>query len=160
MSTPQKITKLVCLLSNQQQAQEALSDLQTLGLPPHAVSVFGPGVSSATRYQSMSTFQQLNLPTRDLELLSDGLRTGGTVVLVSAPPEFIPLAETVLAKHRLSTPDRSAEADAGLLAASASANGTVISILEEELAGKRQVEQAEVRVYSRVAETPGTEGGL
>jgi len=156
MPDTQNITKLVCLFHTQAQAQDALGDLQQSGLPPASIAVFGPGASAK---QSVSTLQQLNLPARDMQMLSDGISSGGTVVLVSAPYEFADETETIFTKHRAAQVDekviQGTPAVAPAVAKTPVAKGGVIPVIEEELVvGKRQVERGGVRVFSRMVETP------
>ena len=155
MQSTENLTKLVCLFHTQEQAQDAIADLKTTGLPPNAITVLGAGASSANAQQSASALQQLGLPATDMQMLSQGLSNGGTVVLVSAPYEFADEAETIFAKHRAAQVDEKVLRTAAPLAASATADSGKISIVEEELTvGKRQVETGGVRVFSRIVETP------
>ena len=152
MPSTQNVTKLVCLFHTQEQAQNALTDLQQSGLPPASIAVFGGGGNSAQ--QSLSQLQQLNLPGRDMQMLSEGLTNGGTVILVSAPDELADKAEAIFTAHRADQVDEKM-LQATPAAAATTANGAVIPVVEEELVvGKRQVERGAVRVYSRVIETP------
>ena len=152
MQDTQNVTKLVCLFHTQEQAQQALSDLQQSGFPPTSIAVVGPGASASQ--QSLSDLQQLGLPATDMQMLSQGLSNGGTVVLVSAPAQLAGRAEAIFTAHRAGQVDEKTMQAAPAQAA-ATANGTVIPIIEEELVlGKRQVERGGVRVYSHLVETP------
>ncbi len=163
MPSTETFTKLICLFHTNEQAQNALSDLQNSGLPPNAVTVIdGRTGSSGPAAQSLSALQQLNLPEKDMRLLSDGVGRGGTIIMVSAAAQFADKVEDIFERHQAAQVDEKTLGVAAPVAAASkaaaatkSAGDAVIPIVEEELVvGKRQVQSGGVRVFSRVVETP------
>ncbi len=161
MQSTENLTTIVCLFHTDEQAQQALGDLQKSKLPPKSITVLGGRATAAAPVeQSISTLQQLQVPERDMRLLSQGLRDGGTIVVVSAAPQLASEAEAIFGNRRAAQVDEKVLEDKASMAASATGD-TVIPIVEEELiVGKRQVERGGVRVYSRVVETPVEESIL
>ncbi len=159
MQDTQDITTVLCLFHTREHAQEALADLQKSNVPANSISVIGStGASAAGAGQSLSGLQQLNLPEKDMRLLSDGLNAGGTIIVVSGPEAYTDTAEDIFARHRASQVDEKVIADDRGRQAVAAVNtnaDAVIPVVEEELlVGKRQVQRGGVRVYSRVVEVP------
>ncbi len=159
MQDTQNITTVLCLFHTQEHAQAALADLQRSEVPAGSISTIGGGSSSGGAEQ----LRQLNLPDRDMRLLSDGVNAGGTIIVVSGPEAYTDSAEDIFARHRATQVDEKVIKDDSVrqpvgavnTAAVNTTGDAVIPVVEEELqVGKRQVQRGGVRVYSRVVETP------
>ena len=155
MQSTDNLTTVVCLFHTDEQAQEALSDLQNSKIAANSITVLGGRTaSSVPMQQSVARLQQLSVPERDMRLLSQGLKDGGTIVVVSGPSQLTDQAEAIFENRRAAQVDEKVVGDKPAKAA-ATTGDTVIPIVEEELVvGKRQVERGGVRVYSRMVETP------
>ena len=155
MQSTDNLTTVVCLFHTDEQAQEALSDLQNSKIAANSITVLGGRTaSSVPMQQSVARLQQLSVPERDMRLLSQGLTDGGTIVVVSGPSQLTDQAEAIFENRRAAQVDEKVVGDKPAKAA-ATTGDTVIPIVEEELVvGKRQVERGGVRVYSRMVETP------
>lgn len=158
----ENITTVLCLFHTREHAQAALADLQKSDIPPTSISVIDGKNSSVRGAGVSSALQQLELPERDRQILSDGLNAGGSIVVVSGPESYTDAAEDVFSKHRAMQVDEKVitENTAQPLAAQPAAAvntaaDAVIPVVEEELVvGKRQVQRGGVRVYSHMVETP------
>ncbi|MFL6464960.1 MAG: YsnF/AvaK domain-containing protein [Bryobacteraceae bacterium] len=159
MQDTQNITTVLCLFHTREHAQEALADLQRSEIPANSISVVGSGSKSpGAAGQPISALQQLDLPERDVRLLSDGVNAGGTIIVVSGPEAYTDTAEDIFGRHRAKQVDEKVIADdtarQPVAAVNAGADAVVPVVEEELLVGKRQVQRGGVRVYSRVVETP------
>ena len=148
-------TTLVSLFHTHEQAAKAMSDLQTAGVPTKSIQTLGDGMSqSSAPEQSLATLKNLNLPAQDLQILSDGLKGGGTLIIVRAEQTIAEKAEEVFERHHVDQIDERA-INRQPKAAAPVADGTVIPVMEEQLVvGKRRVERGGMRVFSRMVETP------
>ena len=151
-------TTLVSLFHTQTEAAKAMSDLEAAGVHTQYIqSVGGNGSATSAPESSLATLKTLNLPAKDLQILSDGLKSGGTLLVVRAEHAIAEKAENVFAHHHAHQIDeRTMESQARPVAAAAAVAGeTVIPIIEEQLTvGKRKVERGGVRVFSRLVSTP------
>ena len=155
---------LISLFHTPELAQDALADLRDAAVPAASIQTLTSG-------NDAGSLSQLELPSKDLELLSNGLRSGGTVIIVSATDAFSGDVESIFKKHQAHKIDEHITHDdddrlhqgivGGVAAAaatrdlSATAGDVVIPIVEEELVvGKRAVQSGGVRVYSRITEAP------
>lgn len=152
----QDITTVLCLFHTREHAQQALSDLQRSNVPAQAISVIdGHGSSSATTGQTVSALQQMSLPERDLQLLSNGLNTGGVIIVVSGPEAHTDVAEDIFGRHRAGQVDEKVIGEQQPVAGAAMSATGVIPVVQEELqVGKRRVQRGGVRVYSHMVERP------
>ena len=148
-------TTLVSLFHTQELATKAMSDLQTAGISPQSVKTLRGGASQTSApEQALASLQTLSLPANDLQILSDGLKGGGIVLVVQAEGALADKAETVFERyHAEKIDERGLQAQPK--AAATTANDVVIPVIEEELVvGKRQVQRGGVRVFSRMVEVP------
>ena len=153
MANPTETT-LVSLFPTQEHATKALNDLRTAGIPQEWIQVLGQEASDTSApEQSLTTLQGLNLPDKDVQVLANGLKSGGRVIVVRAY-ENVGKAEAIFERHETSQIDeRDFNTDAKAVAA-VEGEG-VIPVMEEELqVGKRTVQTGGVRVFSRIVETP------
>ncbi len=155
-------TTVLCLFHTREHAQAALADLHQSNIPPNSISVIDGRSSSAGAGGSSSALQQLELPERDRQMLSDGLQAGGSIVVVSGPEAYTDTAEDIFSRHRAAQVDEKVISDdrrqqpvaAQPVAAGAVADAVVPVVEEELVVGKRQVQRGGVRVYSHIVETP------
>ena len=159
MSTTTDHTTLVSLFHTQVQATQAMSDLQTAGIPAQSIRTLGgsAGQTSAPE-QALTTLQGLNLPQKDLQVLADGLKSGGTVFVIQADDAIAKQAEAVFERHYANQIDeRTTDAmpRAAVAGSGVASEGTMIPVVEESLVvGKQRVQRGGVRVFSRMVETP------
>ncbi len=165
MSNTAEKTTIVSLFHTRDHAAAAMRDLQSAGIPTSATqSIGGESHGSAAPEQSLAQLRTLNLPERDLQILSDGLKNGGSIIIVQAEYAITEKAESILERHSLSKiderstqtqPQAKATPTAATTGTTATTGNTAIPIVEEELVvGKRRVDRGGVRVMSRLVETP------
>ena len=160
MTSTNDSTTLVCLFHHQDQARAALQDLYEADVPRSSISLIGNQRNESSEELRSSTLDSLGVPQRDLEHLREGVRSGGTIVAVSAISEHVATVERIFGKHQATKIDetvaREAESVAAPVGAAAALEGErAIPIVEEELqVGKRTVDQGGVRVYRRIVEVP------
>ena len=156
MSQSTDRTTLVGLFHTQEQTTKALNDLQSAGIPQSSIELLGSTSQSSVPEQSLAHLKTLNLPASDLQMLSEGLKSGGTLIIVRAEHAHAGQAEAIFERHHANQVDERSVPPVGQAKrAAATANEAVIPIVEEELVvGKRRVERGGVRVFSRLVETP------
>ncbi len=155
------LTTLVCLFHHPTLAQAATADLTRAGVPASSISLVHDG-SGSSEFSSTS-LESLGVPTRDLDHLREGVRSGGVVVAVKTTSEHERAVETVFEQNHSKVIDE-AVTDARPTPVApvppvrtpvAEAAAASIPIVEEELVvGKRAVDKGGVRVYRRVVEVP------
>jgi len=150
-----------------------MTDLQNAGIPRESVQLLGGGATTTSApEESLGTLRTLDLPNQDLQLLSDGLKSGGSLIIVRTDRAMSARAEEVFASHQAEKVGERRAQPQALAATAAVGTGsvtgtgntsrtgsptdsTVIPVVEEELlVGKREVQRGGVRVYTRVVETP------
>lgn len=152
----QDLTTLVCLYHSKDHAQIALEKILAAGIPEGNVTVVG--LDGSNIGASRSTLAELNVPEKDIQHLLDGISAGGAVVSVAALSDQVEVVEDIFQKYA----DKIDEVDvnddmsaAALPIAAAAATGSVIPIVEEEMAvGKRTVDAGGVRVLRRIVTIP------
>ena len=154
MSNPTDRTTLVSLFHTEEQASRALSDLQTAGIPQQSIQTLGGVSQTSAPEQSLATLKTLNLPADDLRILSDGLKDGGTLIIVRAEDAYADKAESVFERHNADKIDERTLGAKANVAATAVGDAVIPVVEEELLVGKRTVARGGVRVFSRVVETP------
>jgi len=161
MSNTTDRTTLVSLFHTPEQAEKAMQDLHSAGLPPESIETLGGTGSRASASDTTQTsLKSLGLPPRDLQMLSEGLTSGGTLIIVRAEQGFSDKVESIFESHQARKVDERAVSTGTKPVASTAAGAmntgdAVIPVVEEELTvGKREVERGGVRVYSRLVETP------
>ncbi len=147
-------TTLVSLFHTNEQATKVLNDLESAAVPKQSIQVLSGRTGNSAPEQSLSTLQGLKLPAQDLQVLADGLKSGGTVIVVRADDSFVDKAESIFERHEADQIDER-EVSTNAKAGAAVAGEGVIPVVEEQLVvGKRRVERGGVRVFSRLVETP------
>jgi uncharacterized protein (TIGR02271 family) len=147
-------TTLVSLFHTQEHASKAMKDLQAVGVPPQSIQTLGgeTGRSSAPE-QTLTTLKSLDLPAKDLQVLSDGLKSGGTLIVVRASQPLAEEVERVFEHQNAEQIDERASQPRA--AAAAVGSDAIIPVVEEELVvGKQRVDRGGVRVFTRMIETP------
>ena len=154
------LTTLVSLFHTKQHASDAMSELQAAGISKQSIEAIGGGSANPATEQSMAGLKSLNLPADDLRVLSDGLDSGGTVIVVRAEKSLAAKAQSIFEHQNAEKIDEresqtSRPATAAKLTDQKLADGETISVIEEQLVvGKRNVERGGMRVFTRVVETP------
>ncbi len=103
-------TTLICLFHHDGQARAALEDLYGTGIARSAVSVIG---GEGSRGTASSGLQTLGIPERDLKHLREGIEDGGTIVAVSARPEFLEAVEDIFERHQATKIDEDDDREEG-----------------------------------------------
>ncbi len=149
---------LVSLFHNQEHGQRALQDLEAAGVPANSIQTLNGASQTSAPEQALSELRALNLPASDLQMLSEGLKNGGTVLLVRAAGAEARRAEDIFERHHAGKVDERVltEETAGVQRLDGAGNSMAsIPVAEEQLVvGKRQVLHGGVRVFSRIVETP------
>ena len=153
MAATTDLTTLVCLFHHRSMAETALKDLLKAGVSQPSISVFD---NSDSQGSGSSSLLALGVPERDQKHLEDGLQNGGVIVAVSTESALVSKVEAIFADHSATKIDESEVAPKPVAPlAAVAAEGTVVPIVEEELAvGKRTVDAGGVRVYRKVVEIP------
>lgn len=149
-------TTLVSLFHTQEHASKAMNDLRTAGVPPQSIQTLGGEASrSSAPEQSLTTLKALNLPAKDLQILSDGLKSGGTLIVVRASEALADKVERVFEHQDAEQIDERAATTQPQMTAAAVSGDTMIPVVEEELVvGKQRVDRGGVRVFTHMVETP------
>lgn len=149
-------TTLVSLFYRPEHATKAMDELRAAGVPSQSIqSIGGEAGRSAVPEQTLTTLKSLSLPPKDLQVLSDGLKSGGTLIIVRATEALAGKVERVFEDQNAEQIDERAATSQPRAAAAAVSGDTVIPVIEEELVvGKRRVDRGGVRVFTRVVETP------
>ncbi len=109
MPSTNESTMLICLFHHQDQARAALNDLSAAGIPKGSISTIG---GEGARGSTSSTLDALDIPSRDMEHLREGLQGGGTVIAVFADPRHIDVVEDIFGKHQATQIDDTDSTDA------------------------------------------------
>lgn len=90
-------TTLVSLFHTEDLAQQTLAELRSAGIPASAITTLSnaDGAGSATQ----SSLQNFELPESDMRMLADGIRDGGSVIVVSADDETADEVEAIFRKY-------------------------------------------------------------
>lgn len=152
------VSTLVSLFHSAEHGSRALHDLQAAGIPANSIQTISAGGGTAVSEQALSQFRAMNLPSQDLTLLSEGLKSGGTVLIVRATGAEAQRAEEVFGRYHAGQVDEHVVNNETARTQRLEGNGnaqTSIPVVQEELVvGKRQVATGGVKVFSRIVETP------
>ncbi|NJM05320.1 YsnF/AvaK domain-containing protein [Candidatus Gracilibacteria bacterium] len=146
---------VVGLFENMQDAQLATQDLLASGFNRNQVSL----VTNAAESRDMLDNLNILIGEPDVRFYQEGVRRGGSLVVVNAADRDASQAANILARYNMVDVDaRSAEYSTSGNAFNLrdySEQDYVLPVVEEELQiGKREVERRRMRVYTRVTETP------
>jgi hypothetical protein len=126
-------TTLVSLFHTRERAMQAANDLQSAGIPAQAIqTISGTSSQGSAPEQALASLQSLQLPGNDLQVLADGLKSGGTVVIVRAEHTLADKAETVFERYDAELVDErgiKSRPDAG----AAVTGDAVIPVVEEQV---------------------------
>ena len=148
-------TTLVSLFHTQEHASQALQELQSAGIPKQSIEAIGGTSANPATEQSLAGLRTLNLPAGDIGILSDGLKNGGTVIVVRAEPGMAAKAQSIFENQNAGKIDeRGIESGRSSTAANLTDEAAIPVIEEQLVIGKRNVERGGVRVFTRVVETP------
>jgi uncharacterized protein (TIGR02271 family) len=149
-------TTLVSLFHTQEHASKAMNDLRAAGVPAQSIQTLGSETGrSAAPEQALTTLKSLSLPAKDLQVLSDGLKSGGTLIVVRATQAFADKVERVFEYQNAEKIDERAATSQPRATAAAASGDTLIPVVEEELVvGKQRVDRGGVRVFTHMVETP------
>lgn len=149
-------TTLVSLFHTQEHASKAMAELRAAGVPSQSIQTLGGEASrSSAPEQSLTTLKALNLPAKDLQVLSDGLKSGGTLIVVRASQAFAGKVESIFEHQNAEQIDERAATSQPRTAAAGVSGDTMIPVVEEELVvGKQAVQRGGVRVFTHMVETP------
>lgn len=141
---------LIGVFGNQQTAQEALRELQALGIDANDVYV----VTDESEFRSLT-----HIPSSDLDFYLNAMREGSTLVVVNADESMLDRVTQILVQRNTIDVDaRGAEYRAqgqNYQLRDYNDQDVVLPVIEEDLkVGKRQVERGRMRVYTRVTEQP------
>ncbi len=168
MSTTNEKTTLVCLFHTAQYAEAAVQDLLEAGIDRSEIFVIGGPKHLGTASEGSEIGHDLgrfHLPKSDVDMLTDGLDNGGTLVAVEPSENAAGIVESIFQKHQATQVDEKTVGGsvvaplvtpvAGQSNQNFASGETVIPVVEEELVmGKRQVETGRARVVTRVVEKP------
>src|SRR5947209_7727979 len=149
-------TTFVSLFHTQDHANKAMNELRAAGVPPQSMQTLGGEASrSSAPEEALTTLKTLNLPGKDLQVLSDGLKSGGTLIIVRATQVLAGKVERVFEHQNAEQIDERAATSQPRAAAAAVSGEAVIPVVEEELVvGKQRVDRGGVRVFTHMVETP------
>jgi uncharacterized protein (TIGR02271 family) len=152
---------IVGLYDQHSDAQAAFDDLMALGVDRTSVDMI------SSNSGDMSILNQLPsaVPQRDREFYQQGVRDGGSLLVVRVADAMAEQAVEVMERYNIvDINDRMQRSGFGSSKLgdqtsatfdATSADDTVLPVVEEELrVGKRQVERGRTRVHTHVEETP------
>lgn len=124
---------------------------------PLAKALAGAGVGAAAG-GVIGALTNVGLPQEQAGNYAEGVRRGGTLVLVDAPQDKADRAASIMDRHGVVNIDKRVERwrRSGWNGFNPNADGELtLQVIEEELAvGKHEIERGGVRVYTRVTEKP------
>ena len=149
-------TTLVSLFHTREHATKAMNDLRAAGVPPESIQTLGGEDNrSSAPEQALSGLKALDLPAKDMQVISDGLKSGGILIVVRAGQALAGKVERIFEHQDAQQIDERAAASQPRAAATAASGDTTISVVEEELVvGKHSVDRGGVRVFTHMVEKP------
>lgn len=147
---------VIGLFDDNAEAQRVVADLMKNGFSQSEVSASRDADSSA----GLKRLTDARIPAQDLNFYSEGVRRGGTLVIVQTENTKAQQAADILSRYnmvdvdtRLAEYSKAGTKDLGL--SNLDNEGQVLQVIEEELQiGKRQVQTGGVRIHSFVTERP------
>ncbi len=146
---------VVGLFEDASEAQRAIKDLRSSNIAKDSIRDFTSASSSAKQLDVLNT----DIGEPDVHFYQEGIRKGGTLVVVSAPEQDAQRAAAIMARYNMVDVDaRSTEykaAGSNYNLRDLDNGDYVLPIVEEELkVGKRTVERGRMRIYTKMTETP------
>jgi uncharacterized protein (TIGR02271 family) len=146
---------VVGLFEDAEEARRAIADLKQSSIATDSIREVNNAPESAQMLQALTS----DIGEPDIRFYQEGVRQGGTLVVVTAPMQDAQRAAEIMARYNMVDVDarsaeyRSAGSDYSLR--EFGDEDYVLPVIEEELnVGKRTVERGRMRVYSRVVEVP------
>ncbi len=84
MATTPEHDTLICLFHHTDRAERTVQELLEIGIPENAITLIGHARETADINTGTATLDSINVPEADRQRLMDGLRSGGSIVSVSA----------------------------------------------------------------------------
>jgi hypothetical protein len=146
---------IVGLFEDAGEARRAVAELKSSNIRTDYIRE----VTNAPESRSMLESLASDIGEPDIRFYQEGVRQGGTLVVVTAPMQDAQRAAAILARYNTVDVDaRSAEyrtSGGDYSLRDFGDEDYVLPVVEEQLTvGKREVERGRMRVYSRVIETP------
>ena len=86
MASNTEHTTLVCLFHHTDRAERTVQELLEIGIPQSSITLLGHARETADIDTRTATLESINVPEGDRQRLMQGLRDGGSIVAVAAPP--------------------------------------------------------------------------
>lgn len=146
---------IVGLFEDAGEARRVIADLKQRNIKTEYIREITSVPESARALEALAA----DIGEPDIRFYQEGVRRGGTLVVVTAPRRDAQRAAEIMARYEMVNVDtRSAEyrrAGGDYRLRDYGTDDVVLPVIEEELqVGKRTVETGRLRVYSRVVETP------
>lgn len=149
---------LVSLFHTPERGNRALQDLQAAGVPANTIQTLSGASGTSAPEEALNQLRAINVPQKDLTLLSDGLKKGGTVLIVRATGADAQRAAEIFERHHAGQVDERVVNNDTSRTQHLEGEGNPLASIpvaqEELVVGKRQVATGGVRVFSRIVETP------
>ena len=146
---------VIGLFDEDKEAQSAAQSLRENGYDSDITILHSGDETSA---QQMMT--QANIPSQDVSFYTEGLRDGGSLVIVRTDNDRARAAADIMSRFNMvdidtRLTDYQTKGKQGVGLTQLDENGTVIPVVEEEIqVGKRQVQRGGVRIHTTVTEKP------
>ena len=99
MATAPEHDTLICLFHHTDRAERTVQELLELGIPENAVTLIGHARETTDINTGTATLDTINVPDADRKRLMDGLRSGGSVVAVSADSSMADKIEAIFKEY-------------------------------------------------------------
>lgn len=148
------VQAVIGLFDKQSEAKQVVADLLKNGFAQNEVTATGSSDSPS----AMSVLSEARVPAQDQNFYNEGVRRGGTLVMVRADSTKAAQAANIMSRYnmvdidaRLAEYTTSGAKDIGL--STLDQDGQVLQVIEEQLEiGKRQVQRGGVRIHTIVTE--------
>lgn len=145
---------IIGLFDDQSEAKQVVNDLLKNGFKQTEVTA----TRSSDTPNAMNVMTEARVPTQDQNFYSEGVRRGGTLVMVRTDSTKAAQAATIMSRYNMVDVDaRLAEYTSGgaqdIGLSRLDQDGQVVQVIEEQLEiGKRQVQRGGIRIHSVVTE--------
>ena len=99
MATAPEHDTLICLFHHTDRAERTVQELLELGIPENAITLIGHARETADLNTGTVTLDKLSVPDADRKRLMDGLRSGGSIVAVSADSSMAAKIEAIFKEY-------------------------------------------------------------
>jgi uncharacterized protein (TIGR02271 family) len=146
---------VVGLFEDRKEARRAMDDLKKSGFNRNEIHMVNNEADSSQLLNDLPTM----LPEPDVHFYMEGVRNGGSLVVVDADDRRANEAAAILSRYNTVDVDaRSAEyrqQGSNFNLRDYNESDYVVPVVEEQISvGKRQVERGRMRIYTRVSERP------